>query len=60
MKKKLAVFCAMILLLSGLMVMNGHASGIMDFFSRKDDTVTISKEEYVRLNRYAEMDVILQ
>ncbi|MBR4333109.1 MAG: S41 family peptidase [Clostridia bacterium] len=60
MKKKLAVFCAMILLLSGLMVMNGHASGIMDFFSRKDDTVTISKEEYERLNRYAEMDVILQ
>lgn len=60
MKKKLAVFCAMILLLSGLMVMNGHASGIMDFFSRKDDTITISKEEYERLSRYAEMDVILQ
>ena len=57
MKKKLAVFCAMILLLSCMVVLTGHASGI---FGRKENTVTISQEEYDRLHRYAEMDTILQ
>ena len=41
MKKKLAVFCAMILLLSCMVVLTGHASGI---FGRKENTVTISQE----------------
>ena len=57
MKKKLAVLCAMILVLSCMVVLTGHASGI---FGRKENTVTISQEEYDRLKRYKEMDEILQ
>lgn len=57
MKKKLAVLCVMILLLNCMAVLTGHASGV---FSRKENTVTISQEEYDRLKRYKEMDEILQ
>ena len=35
-------------------------SGFFDFFSPQGETVTISKEEYDRLSRYANMDAILQ
>ncbi len=60
MKKRIIVLCAMIAVLSCVAVMSGQASGFMDMFSRKDQTVTISQEEYDRLRRYAEMDTILQ
>lgn len=61
MKKRIAVLCVLILLLSGLAILNGQASGISEFLSKKDSsTVTISREEYDRLQRYAEMDEILK
>lgn len=61
MKKRVAVLCALILLLSGLAILNGQASGISEFLSKKDSsTVTISREEYDRLQRYAQMDEILK
>lgn len=61
MKKRIAVLCALILLLSGLAILNGQASGISEFLSKKDSsTVTISREEYDRLQRYAQMDEILK
>lgn len=61
MKKKIAVLCVLILLLTGLAILNGQASGISEFLSKKDSsTVTISREEYDRLQRYAQMDEILK
>ncbi len=60
MKKRLIVLCALIVFLCGMVILTGHASGIMDFISKKEKTVTISQEEYDRLSRYAEMDTILQ
>ena len=60
MKKRIIVLCTMIAVLCGMVVITGYASGVMDFFSKKDKTVTISQEEYDRLSRYAEMDTILQ
>ena len=60
MKKRIIVLCAVIAVLSCLAVMSGQASGIMDMFGRKEQTVTISQEEYDRLKRYEEMDTILQ
>lgn len=46
------------LLASALWISSGQAS-IFDF-GRKQDTVTISRAEYERLQRYAQMDEILQ
>lgn len=60
MKKRLIVLCALIVVLCGTVVITGNASGVMDIFNKKDKTVTISQEEYDRLSRYAEMDLILQ
>ena len=60
MKKRLIVFCTLVVILCGAVILTGHASGIMDLFSKKEKTVTISQEEYDRLQRYAEMDAILQ
>ena len=60
MKKRIIVLCTMIAVLCGMVVITGYASGVMDFFTRKDKTVTISQEEYDRLSRYEEMDTILQ
>ena len=60
MKKKILVLCAVIAVFSGMVVLSGQASGIMDMFGKKEQTVTISLEEYNRLKRYEEMDTILQ
>ena len=60
MKKKIFALCAVLILLSGMVVMTGRAAGLMDFFTKKSEEVTISKEEYERLSRYAKMDQILQ
>lgn len=60
MKKKIAVFCAVIVLLSGLLALSGHASGFVGYLGNKENTVTISQEEYDRLSRYKQMDEILQ
>ena len=60
MKKKTAVLFILIAVLSSIVFITGHASGVMDYFSKREKTVTISQEEYDRLSRYAEMDAILQ
>ena len=60
MKKKLLIFCLIGALLSGTVLITGHASGLFDFMSPRNNTVTISQEEYQRLSRYANMDTILR
>lgn len=60
MKKKIIALCAVLILLSGTVILSGHASGIFDFFNQKKQTVTISQEEYDRLSRFSKMDTILQ
>lgn len=61
MKKKVLMIGIVAVLLAGMVVLTGHASGFQDYFgSGKGNTVTISKEEYDRLSRYKNMDVILQ
>lgn len=60
MKKKILLFCLVGALLFSTILITGHASGFFDFFSPQGETVTISKEEYDRLSRYANMDAILQ
>ena len=60
MKKKIIALCAVLILLSGTVVLSGQASGIFDFFNQKKQTVTISQEEYDRLSRFSKMDTILQ
>lgn len=59
MKKRILIFVTVVMLLMGV-AFSAQASGILDFFNRSQDTVTIPKEEYERLSRYAEMDQILQ
>lgn len=60
MKKKIIALCAVLILLSGTVILSGQASGIFDFFNQKKQTVTISQEEYDRLSRFSKMDTILQ
>ncbi len=60
MKKKILIICAVLVLIFSALVVTGHASGFFDFSGRQKDTVTISKEEYDRLSRYAELDTIMQ
>ena len=60
MKKKTVVLFALIAILTCAVFLTGHASGIWDNWGKKEQTVTISQEEYDRLKRYSEMDVILQ
>ena len=60
MKKKTVALFALIAVLTCAVFLTAHASGIMDHFGKKEQTVTISQEEYDRLKRYSEMDVILQ
>ncbi|MBE5787600.1 MAG: S41 family peptidase [Clostridiales bacterium] len=58
-KKYWIILSTFILCLSIFFVSTGQAS-IFDFSTKKQDTVTISREEYNRLQRYAQMDEILQ
>lgn len=59
-KKKVLILCgALLLCLSIAFVSIGHAS-IFDFANKRQETVTISREQYDRLMRYAQMDEILQ
>ena len=60
MKKKTVVLFALIAVLSSFAFLSGQAAGSMSNIGKKEQTVTISQEEYDRLSRYAEMDVILQ
>ena len=60
MKKKTVVLFVLIAILCSMLLLTGHASGLMENFGKKEKTVTISQEEYDRLSRFAEMDVILQ
>ena len=60
MKKKFLALCVAAVLLCATAVITGHASGFFDFFSQKGKTVTISQEEYDRLSRFSNMDLILQ
>ena len=60
MKKQTVVLFALIAILTCAVFLTGHASGIWDNWGKKEQTVTISQEEYDRLKRYSEMDVILQ
>lgn len=60
MKKKIIALCAVVALLSGSLLVTGHATGFFDFFNQKQQTVTISQEEYDRLSRFSKLDTILQ
>ncbi|MDO5325683.1 MAG: S41 family peptidase [Clostridia bacterium] len=60
MKKKIIALCAVVALLSGTLLVTGHATGFFDFFNQKQQTVTISQEEYDRLSRFSKLDTILQ
>ena len=59
MKKRALILTVTVVMVMGI-VFSAQASGILDYLNRSKDTVTISKEEYDRLSRYAEMDTILQ
>ena len=45
MKKKTAVLFVVIALLCSMLLLTGHASGLMENFGKKEKTVTISQEE---------------
>ena len=62
MKKRIAVLCVLIVVLCGFAALNGQASGIGNNLGKNavSNTVIISREEYDRLQRYKEMDEILQ
>jgi len=60
MKKRLLALAAALIVFSAALVVTGHAAGFFDFSGKKSETVTISREEYDRLSRYAKMDTILQ
>ena len=58
-KKNMGLLLAVVLVLATVAV-TAHASGFFDFSARQKKTVTISQEEYERLQRFAKMDLILQ
>lgn len=60
MKKKILTVAVVLALLSGAVIVSGHATGFFDFSSQKRQTVTISMDEYQRMQRYSQMDRILQ
>ena len=60
MKKKILILCAVLVLILSTLAVTAQATGFYDFSTRQRETVTISREEYERLSRYAEMDTILQ
>ncbi|MBR6186685.1 MAG: S41 family peptidase [Clostridia bacterium] len=61
MKKKILILGIVTILVCGMVILSGQAAGFYDYFGQsKNDTVTISKEEYDRLSRYQKMDLILQ
>ena len=60
MKKKILILCAVLVLILSALAVTAQATGFYDFSTRQRETVTISRQEYERLSRYAEMDTILQ
>lgn len=59
MKKRLIIVMSVLALCLSLVFISSGQASIFDF-GRKQDTVTISRSEYERLQRYAQMDEILQ
>ena len=59
MKKRLIIVMSVLALYLSLVFISSGQASIFDF-GRKQDTVTISRSEYERLQRYAQMDEILQ
>lgn len=60
MKRRNLVLCLALAVLLAAAAVSAHASGFFDFSSKQKDTVTISREEYERLQRFSKMDTILQ
>ena len=60
MKKKILILVTALVVLSAALMVTGHASGLFDFSFSKNQTVTITQAEYDRLQRYSQMDYILQ
>ena len=60
MKRRNMILCLVLAVLLAVAAVSAHASGFFDFSSRQKDTVTISREEYERLQRFSKMDTILQ
>ena len=60
MKKKALFLCAAMAILLCAAAITAHASGFFDFSSRQRETVTITREEYNRLQRFSKLDTILE
>ncbi|MBQ9263366.1 MAG: S41 family peptidase [Clostridia bacterium] len=60
MKKRLITLGVALVLMAGVLMVGGQASGLFDFSFQKKNTVTISQAEYDRLKRYSQMDEIMQ
>lgn len=58
MRKRIVPVLALVLVF--MLALSARAAGIFDFSGKKQDTVTISMEEYQRMQRYEKMDTILQ
>lgn len=56
-KKVIAILLAAVMLFAGTVPVS---AGILSSFTKKQDTVTISAEEYNRLKKFEKMDTILQ
>lgn len=60
MKKRIMGLALALALALAVAAVTAQASGFFDFSSRQKKTVTITQEEYERLQRFAKMDLILQ
>lgn len=59
-KKKALIMGLVVVLVGGMVVLTGSASGIRDILGgNAQETVTISKDEYDRLMRFKKLDTIL-
>ena len=59
MKKKLLKIALIIAIVAALTAVTAQATGFFDF-SKKSKTVTITQEEYDRLQRFEKLDTMLQ
>ncbi len=60
MKKKVFAAVLVLVLTAAALTASGRAAGLFDFAFQQKDTVTISKEEYERLQLFAEMGEMLE
>lgn len=60
MKKRFVSFLVLVVTMLCLVTVSAQAAGILDYFTGRNETVTISKEEYERLKKYEKLDLVLQ